>query len=169
MKFDCIVIGGGATAARYALEALKEGKSCAVVASGLSLEQVDWASFVRAGGVFLKGDKVVSATLEGSRVQSLRTSNLGDDFLVADTYILATGKYFSGGLVVDMDSIYEPIFGLDLKYDSDREAWFDEDFFAPQPFMSYGVVVDEEGHPSVSGIKIENLIAAGEILASTSL
>ena len=70
--------------------------------------------------------------------------------------------------VADMDRVYEPLFGLDVEYEKDRSKWFDPDFFAPQPFLSFGVRVDADGHPSVQGVTVNNLLVKGEILAGCS-
>ena len=98
----------------------------------------------------------------------MRSRSLGPDAIVAGSYVLATGRFYNGGLVADMDRVYEPLFGLDVEYEKDRSKWFDPDFFAPQPFLSFGVRVDADGHPSVQGVTVNNLLVKGEILAGCS-
>lgn len=164
MKFDVIIIGGG-LAGMTAGEMLQgSGLKCAVIAEGRSLWNVSSKVFEDAGGEFLAGDRVVSGTFEGNALKSVRTGNLGEFDLEADTFIIATGKYFSRGLVADMDKIYEPVFGLDVDYDTDRSNWFNFNFSGKQNFMEFGVFTDEKSRPSIDGQVIENLYAAGEIL-----
>ena len=168
MKVDTLVIGNGAVALQAALESLDRGESCAVIAPGLSLEQTDWSGFVKRGGILLKGDRAEAASVSGGKVEWVRSRRLGPDAIVAGSYVLATGRFYDGGRVADMDRVYEPLFGLDVEYEKDRSKWFDPDFFAPQPFLSFGVRVDADGHPSVQGVTVNNLLVKGEILAGCS-
>jgi len=167
MKFDVLIIGGGLAGMTAATKLQSEGLRCAVVAEGLSLHNVSRREFCAAGGTLLAGDKVVSGRFSGDRLISVRTEKLGDVDLEADNYILATGKYFSGGLAADMDRLYEPLFGLDVEYDEDRSKWFDASFSAPQKFLEFGVKV-QDGRALKDGVQIVNLYPAGEILAGIS-
>lgn len=164
MKFDVIVIGGG-LAGMTAADALQEdGFRCAVVAEGLSLYNSPRGAFRAAGGTLLAGDRVTGGVFEDGRLVSVSTEKLGDVTLEADYFILATGKYFSKGIVADMDRVYEPLFGLDVEYDEDRGKWFDASFSAPQRFLEFGVKA-EEGHALKDGKPVANLFPAGEVLA----
>lgn len=163
MKFDAVVIGGGWSGLQAALDFQAQGKECALFTFGRSLERIDYSAFRAAGGYLLYGDKVLSGTIADGKVTGIVSSNLGD--VQADCYVLATGKFFGGGLVADMDTVSEPIFGLDVEYDRDRAGWFDADFFKPQRFMDFGLRTDAEGHPFKDGRAVENLVATGEILA----
>ena len=167
MKFDVIVIGGGLAGMTAATGLQAAGLNCAVIAEGLSLSNVSRKEFRAAGGTILAGDRVVSGKLDGSRLLSVRTEKLGDVELEADNFVLATGKYFSRGLVADMDKVYEPIFGLDVEYDADRSKWFDASFAAPQPFLEFGLKT-EGGCALKDGKPVSNLFPAGEVLAGVS-
>ena len=141
------------------------GKKVCVVSEGLSLSAVSYdspysrlAALQKHGATILRGDRAVSAKIEAGRVKEIRTRNL-DLPLEADEYILATGKFFSRGLLSDKDHIWEPVFGADVEYDQDRTKWFDPDFEAPQPFMKFGVKTDAEGRVIVGGRTIVNLTA----------
>ncbi len=143
----------------------KEGRNCAVICKGRSLYGFEPEEFISLGGRLLM-DEVVSCVIEDSVVKSVCTAKLGADVaLCADTFYLATGKFLSGGLKSDMEKVYEPLFGLDVQYDSDCQKWSDPDFAAPQPFMSFGVKVDPDGCAIKGGEKILNLFPIGEILA----
>ena len=167
MKFDVVIIGGGLAGMTAAAKLQGDGLRCAVVSAGLSLNKCDGRDFFAAGGTMLAGDSVVSGRFEGDRLFAVRTEKLGDMELEADDFILATGKYFSRGIVADMDRVYEPLFGLDVKYDEDRSSWFDASFAAPQKFLEFGVV-SKDGCALKNGEKIVNLHPAGEVLAGIS-
>ena len=121
-------------------------------------------AFEAAGGTFLKGDEAVGAKFEDGKVASVRTSDFGDIDLTADSYVLASGSYFGHGIIADVDKVTEPVFGADVIYGEDRNAWYDKDFFSKQAFMSFGVAVDDEFHVMKDGKAVENLYAAGSVL-----
>ena len=164
MKFDVVVIGGGLAGMTAATELQRPGLRCAVVAAGLSLHEAPRSEFKAAGGTILAGDIVVGGEFEDGRLVCVRTDKLGDVTLEADWFILATGKYFSKGIIADMDKVYEPLFGLDVEYDEDRSKWFDPSFAAPQRFLEFGVK-SEGGCALKDGSPIKNLLPAGEVLA----
>jgi len=165
MKFDVVVIGGGESGFAEAMKSVYEGKSCAMLSEGLSLDKPDYDSFKKAGGVLLMGDSAVAAEFDGNRVTSIRTQKLGNTKIEAELFILATGRFFSKGLIADMKTVRETVMGLNLDFDADRSKWFDDDFFAQQQFMSRGVVTDSEGHPYKGETKIVNVKVVGSILS----
>ncbi len=87
----------------------------------------------------------------------------------AKSIILATGKFFGGGLDSSRARVFEALLGLPLRFPSRRSEWFSARFLGPegQPFDSFGVEVDEKLRPvDPSGKFIyRNLFAAGGILA----
>lgn len=165
MRYDVVIIGGGKAGLTAGLELQKAGKHTLVVAAGLSLNQTPRAEYLAQGGTILPGDAVVSGEFEKGKLLAVRTEKLGQTLIQADSFILCTGKYFGKGLATDMDKVYETVFGCDVDYIADRSAWVNPDFFAPQPFMAFGVKTDEKGRVSIGGATVENLYAAGEILA----
>lgn len=169
MRFDVIIIGGGWAGCTAAEELLEAGRNICIVSEGLSLAAVKYdspyarlADLQKRGVTVLRGDRAISSVMEDGKVVEIRTRNL-DTPLQADEYILATGKFFSRGLLSDKEHIWEPVFGADVEYDADRTRWFDPDFDAPQPFMKFGVRTDAEGHVIVDGRVIVNLTAVGDI------
>lgn len=165
MKYDVVIIGGGLAGVTAGIHLQKEGKRTIIVSAGLSLHTTSRKEYVALGGTILPGDSVLGGEFEGNALKSVRTHNLGSTRLCADAFILCTGKYFSKGLASTMDSVYETVFGCDVDYLADPTQWVDKDFFAPQPFMEFGVITDEKGRVSIGGKVVENLYAAGEILA----
>lgn len=93
------------------------------------------------------GDEVVSAQLEDGAVKSVRTENLGDEDLFAENFILASGSYFGHGLLSGVNGVTEPVFGLDVDFDADRNNWYDANFFAKQNFMGFGVKQERISKP----------------------
>ena len=119
------------------------------------------------GDTFLMGDEVTSAALHEGVVSSVTTRNLDTARLFADHFILASGGYFSKGLVATPTQVYEPLFGLDIDYPAERKDWYDPDFFAAQPFMDFGVKTDASLHGIKDGEPVKNLFCIGSVLGST--
>lgn len=124
--------------------------------------------FEASGGVFLAGDTALSPELAGSRVMSIGTVNFGDIRLEADSYVLATGSFFSKGLSATPERIVENIFGLDIISDTQRERWYDTDFFNRQNYISYGIRTDSRMRCIKDGSTVENLYAAGSVLGGSN-
>lgn len=165
MRFDVVIIGGGLAGVTAGVELQKAGRECCIVSEGLSLHDTPKKEFLDCGGTFLAGDSVTGGTWAGNRLVNVRTRNLEETVLEAGNFILATGKFFSRGLTATMDSIVESVFGADVEYAEGRSNWYSEDFFAPQPFESFGVKTDELGRVLLHGKPADNLYAAGEVLA----
>lgn len=124
------------------------------------------AAFQRLGGVYLLGDNVMGGEIRDGHLVSIVTENHGDMELRAENFILASGSFFSHGLIASQDAIYEPIFGLDVVADNQRSEWYDKNLYAHQPYMGYGVATDDKLRCMKGGQIIENLYAAGSVLAS---
>ena len=167
MKFDVIIIGGDPRDAECGLYWIIERKSVCLIAPGGVIGAPEARSeFVHSGGTLLQGDHVsrVEYNEDGS-VKRLFTENLGSTPLEAEKFILASGRFISGGLKSDMNHIWEPIFGADVEYDNDPENWCSDDFFAPQPFEFFGIKTVAPNMVLKGGKPIGNLIAYGDIIA----
>ena len=121
--------------------------------------------FERLGGTYILGDTVQAAVVEGNSVKRIYTANHVDFPFEADNYVLATGHFFSGGLVSDMDSVREPVFGCDVEYIADRGRWYEKDPFAAHEYLKFGVVSDHDFRLRKSGVCYDNLYGAGSVLA----
>ena len=118
-------------------------------------------AFESAGGTFLSGDTVVNPSFSGDRVESVRTVNLSSVKLSADNYVLASGNLFGKGLEASPHEVYEPVFGLDTVFPSDRSQWCAPDFFARQEYAGFGVLSDSSFKPFRHGESVSNLYVAG--------
>ena len=120
--------------------------------------------FKALGGNYLLGDSVTGGEIEGNALRYVTTSNLGEDRLEADNFILATGSFLSHGIKATPSRIYEPIFGLDVVSPADRAAWFSDNFYQQQPYMNFGVVNDASFRLSRDGVTVSNLFGIGSVL-----
>ena len=128
---------------------------------GIRAQMLLKKAFESAGGTFLAGDVALDPAFDGDRVTSLRTSNLGDVTLEADTFVLASGNLFGKGLVSSPTAVEEPVFGLDVDYPSDRKDWCNRDFFAKQDFSGFGVRTTSGFKALKGGAVVGNLYVAG--------
>lgn len=124
--------------------------------------------FQHLGGTFFLGDNVESGVFENNKLRAIHTNNHGDIKLEAEEFILASGSFYSKGIVASPEKLYEPIFGLEINGDSDRKDWFDENIFNDQPFMSYGIKTNANFNAILNGESIENLYVAGSALGGAN-
>lgn len=132
---------------------------------GIRTQMTLKAEFENAGGRFFLGDSVTEAEFnEDGSVACVRTSNFGDINVYADDFVLATGSFFSKGLIAAPDMVYEPVFGIDLLFEEKRDGWFDRNFWNRQDYISFGAKVDGKMNVSIAGNKVGNLYAIGSLL-----
>ena len=133
--------------------------------TGVRAEFLMRRRFESLGGAYFLGDSVNKGNFENNRLISVNTVNLGETPLRADEFLIATGSFFSQGLVAKPDAVIEPVFGLDVVQSEKRTSRCDIDFFAPQPYMRFGVVTDSRFRVSRNGSVVTNLRAVGSILS----
>lgn len=125
------------------------------------------AHFERLGGILMKGDKVLKAEFEQSAVKGLKTQ-LADGLLIkGERYVLASGSFFSNGLIAHFDRIVEPVFGLDVTKSDDRRAWTHHRFSAPQPYQRYGVAINAHCQAARQRAVCDNIYAIGAVVAGS--
>ncbi len=120
--------------------------------------------FTNLGGIFMPGDTVTHAALKGNSIEAIFTINHGPEPLTANKFILASGSFISHGLAATPSRVIEPIFNLDVNFPTDRAQWFSKNINEAQPFMEFGVKIDENWHPSINGKTISNLQCVGSII-----
>ena len=121
--------------------------------------------FQDLGGEYMLGDTVQSGTIADGKLRSIRTANHGEVEFEADNFVLATGSFFSHGIVATAERIYEPILGLDVDAEGVRSEWYDRNLFNPQPYMGFGVSTDKHLRVSKDGGVLSNLYAVGAVLS----
>ncbi|PKQ64862.1 anaerobic glycerol-3-phosphate dehydrogenase subunit B [Labilibaculum filiforme] len=124
--------------------------------------------FEALGGTYFLGDNVKDGVIENNKLLAIFTNNHADIKLEADQFILASGSFYSKGIVATRDKLYEPILGLDIDGDTDNNKWLDSKFFNDQPYMHYGVKTDSNFRALRNGKTIENLYVAGSVLGGAN-
>lgn len=132
---------------------------------GIRAQQALQYRFRSLGGEYFLGDTVLSGELEGNRVKRIYTVNHGNMPFEADNFVLATGSFFSEGLVATPDRVEEPVFGADTVYASSRAEWYTLRFFDKHNYQSFGVKTDSALRVVKEGKSIDNLYCAGAGLA----
>lgn len=123
--------------------------------------------FQELGGTYFLGDKVEGGVFEDNKLLNIQTYNHGDIKLEAKEFILASGSFYSKGIVASPDKLYDPIFDLDIDGDEDRRNWFDDNIFNTQAYMNFGLKTDAQFKAILKGQSIENLYVAGSGLSGS--
>lgn len=131
---------------------------------GIRLQMMLKKHFQKVGGTYMLGDTVTGGEFENGRLKSITTQNHGDVKFEADNFIIATGSFFSKGLVADIDGVREPVFGLDVHSADVRATWYKRNLFEDQPYMSFGVETDASLKAIKDGSSVENLYVTGSVL-----
>ncbi|MDD2961219.1 MAG: glycerol-3-phosphate dehydrogenase subunit GlpB [Muribaculaceae bacterium] len=131
---------------------------------GIRLQIMMRNYFQRLGGVYLLGDTAQDGQISYSKVTGISTVNQGDIQLEANSFVLASGSFFSHGLIAHPNKIEEPVFDLDVLSSENRADWYNKDLFEKQPYMEYGVETDEQFHAKYKGNTLKNLYAIGSVL-----
>ena len=131
---------------------------------GIRTQQILRKCFQDAGGVYMLGDTVKGVEKEGNRIARVYSCNHGDIPFVASNVVLATGSYFSQGLIATPDRVYEPVADLDVVYETGRDCWYDLNLFARQHYQDFGVKTDAGFRGIYQGNVLENLYVAGALL-----
>jgi glycerol-3-phosphate dehydrogenase subunit B len=126
--------------------------------------------YLRAKGVrMILGFEVVSAIQKNGRCQGvvLKTP-VGERVHEAESFVLAAGGFFGGGLRAQGDRIVEPLFKLPVTQPEAKEAWFQYEFLGRRghPINKSGIRTNGRLNPlNESGkVPLENLFLAGRIL-----
>lgn len=114
--------------------------------------------------------QVIRAMVSEGRCHGIVTGNLDRErSYQAQSYILATGGFFGGGLLAEAGQVTEQIFNLPVQIPKQRSEWSKEHLFftSGQPFAKFGVKVDETLRPvdSAGRVLLENVFVVGKALA----
>ncbi|AFJ46398.1 glycerol-3-phosphate dehydrogenase subunit GlpB [Shimwellia blattae] len=131
---------------------------------GIRMHQVLSGYFRALGGTMMTGDAVQQATPQPGGGYRVTTRNHGDIAIQARHLVLASGSFFSNGLIASRTGVREPLFDLDVLEPGPRSQWYDEDFFRPQPWQQFGVITDHNLHPHKKGELQTDMFAIGGVL-----
>ena len=134
---------------------------------GMRIDNALKSRFASLGGVYIAGDTVTGGSISGERLESVVTENGGGSALSAGSFVLATGSFFSGGLVSEFSRVREPVLDLKVYSDAERSRWYAPEFFPRRghPFLEYGVETDERLNPKTGdGRRVKNLYCTGALL-----
>lgn len=132
---------------------------------GIEIENMLTDHFKKLGGKVFLGDSVLKGEIKDDIVTKIYTSNHEDIPFVGNNYVLATGCFFSKGLVSRNTSVYEPIFDCEVDFVKKREEWYSKNLFDKQAYLAFGVKTTSDFNAMVKGKVINNLYAIGSILS----
>ncbi len=131
--------------------------------------QVLKRTFEQAGGLMFNGDRALKAEYDNNQVCQIFTQLHENEPIMADHFILASGGFFSNGLVAEFEEIYEPLFHADMYQSTsfipqDRLSWTNSRFAKGQPFQEAGVVINQHCQAQKCGVVFDNLYAIGSVV-----
>jgi glycerol-3-phosphate dehydrogenase subunit B len=126
------------------------------------------AKLIQKGATFLLGFPVSKVVLNRNQCEKIEIFHPPViNSYSADRFILATGRFISGGLMADRESISEPLFQLPVFHRGAQEEWFGKFFFNQHPIHTSGILTDSSLRPvnEAGKLILENVWVAGTILS----
>ena len=122
---------------------------------GLRIRQALVSALAEHGVYIEENTHITSAKVSGNRCLGLVSQGADRErVLEAQSFIIATGGFFGGGLHATPGVAREAIFGFDLGAPEEVTEWSSPDIFAPQPYARLGVransrlnAIDADGTP----------------------
>ncbi|WP_039058747.1 glycerol-3-phosphate dehydrogenase subunit GlpB [Enterobacter sp. Bisph1] len=131
---------------------------------GMRMQSLLQQRFIRSGGSWMPGDEVLRADIINGQVMQLWTRKHEDIALRARHVVLASGSFFSNGLIAGRDRVREAVFDLDVLQSAERESWYRDNVFDSQPWQQFGVQTDGQLHGLRQGKPVSNLYVIGSVL-----
>jgi glycerol-3-phosphate dehydrogenase subunit B len=134
---------------------------------GQRLESVLFDALARQGVALDTGTPIVDVHAEDGHVERLEVErDDGTTAIQADAFVLATGGVAGGGIRTDRRTVREPLFDCHVDAPSDRDDWFEDEFFGDHAFPRFGVSTDGAMRPLDGDGDPEyvNLYAAGSVI-----
>jgi len=118
--------------------------------TGLRLQTMLLRYIKKLGVGFVEQAVVTRSIVENDKCLAVVTAGIDRErTYYAETFVLANGGFYGGGLVAEPGQVIEPIFNLPVTAPSDHELWANPNLFSnePQPFAKIGIDVDEQMCP----------------------
>lgn len=131
---------------------------------GMRMQLLLQQRFIQQGGSWMPGDDVLRADISNHHVTQLWTRKHEDIPLRARHVVLASGSFFSNGLIAGRDRVREAVFDLDVMQSDKRSDWYRDDVFDSQPWQQFGVRTDTQLRGLRQGTVVENLYVIGSVL-----
>ncbi|MBS1206533.1 MAG: anaerobic glycerol-3-phosphate dehydrogenase subunit [Proteobacteria bacterium] len=131
---------------------------------GMRMQLLLQQRFIQQGGSWMPGDDVLRADISHNHVTQLWTRKHEDIPLRASHVVLASGSFFSNGLIAGRDRVRETVFDLDVMQSDKRSDWYRDDVFDSQPWQQFGVRTDAQLHGLCQGAVVDNLYVIGSVL-----
>jgi len=137
--------------------------------AGIRLREMFEQVFPERGLVLVPQQKVEHLDLDATGGCLHLKDSYGAVAIRAETVILATGRFLSGGLQAGREHIREPLIGVPVSQPDGRAGWYRDRYFDPRGHQvnRAGIEVDERFRPlGEQGEPIsERLFSAGILLA----
>lgn len=134
---------------------------------GIRLQRA-FMKFLQSSGVkFFENTKVVRGVVDGKKISGVVVENVvREKIFRAKKVILATGGFYSGGLVMrEFDNPREPIFDLPVFFPTGADNWSNAQLFSdkPQGFSMTGIFTNDNLNPidDKGNVLFENLHVVG--------
>lgn len=120
----------------------------------------------------LEQSYVTKSVIKGNKCKSVIVGGFGrEKEFSADSFILANGGLYGGGLYAEPGKVIEPIFNLPVNAPSDHELWTNNLLFSneAQPFAKLGLDVNSQLKPiDVKGdVILDNIYIVGRNLSGS--
>ncbi|MCP4996361.1 MAG: anaerobic glycerol-3-phosphate dehydrogenase subunit B [Gammaproteobacteria bacterium] len=136
---------------------------------GIRLREMFEQAFPARGLTLVPQQKVERLELNNKNATLYLHDNFGKVVIEAETVILATGRFLSGGLQAGRHSVRENLLDIPVIQPEHREDWYQAHYFDPRghPINRSGIEVDDSFRPLNSHGKpiSKHLFAAGILLA----
>ena len=136
---------------------------------GIRLREMVEQYFPQKGVTLIPQQKVTSVDFEDESVVLHTADSYGPIRINAQTVVLATGRFISGGLDAGVDGITEPLLDLPITQPESRDQWYQHQYMGDTGHEVHkaGVEVDASFRPlAESGEPVhQRLFAAGILLA----
>lgn len=136
---------------------------------GIRLREMFEQAFPEKGLALVPQQKVQQLTLNQDQITLELKDSYGHVKIQAETVILATGRFLSGGLIADRTGVREPLLNLPVAQPEGRSRWYQEDYFDPRghDINRAGLEVDDGFRPlGKDGEPVnQRLFCAGAVLA----